>query len=257
MNQWEHIMSGTPVVHTEIKRVFGWSRSAVIREQMRWKALQWCSCTEAGEHNTSCLQYKPQTNTSPHFGEFVLQTALLRSSQTPGRIYNTCIILTQYVTIACTVLNKRLHMDHCNTVCVITGMIYYCSCAWCSSPAHSLDFKHLLRILRLSNVERLILRSVFTRWGHWRTHIQLLQKMNTFTDAPEGNTMYNDVYIHILFSFSTAVQNLLVFPRRQNKSFTPIVQFEKITPPTQSSINKTVHNCIPAYNSYKIFWVWI
>ncbi len=51
-------------------------------------------------------------------------------------------------------------------------------------------FSSIFVYLNLSNNDRMILRSIFSHEDNWGTHMQLLQKIQTLTDAPEGKTMH-------------------------------------------------------------------
>ncbi len=66
------------------------------------------------------------------------------------------------------------------------------------SAPHSLVFQHFC-IWTLSNNDCMILRSIFHTEDDWGTHMQLLQKIQTLTDAPKEKTCIKSRFAWISF----------------------------------------------------------
>ncbi len=117
---------------------------------------------------------------------------------------------------------------------------------------------HVLHILRFSSIfcifEPFLAMSVwfwdpsFHTEGNWGTQIQLLKKVQTFTDAPEGNVMHSfksltffsyfvEIYIfsHLVMPFGSNRRYLHVSQKTNKVQFT-LIKFKKFSPPAINAL---------------------
>ncbi len=135
------------------------------------------------------------------------------------------------------------------------------------ASAHSLVFQHLLYIWTLSNIDCMILRSIFSHWGQLRDsytaitkggniygcsrkpHSALSKLLNRMMMCKFFSFCLTIIFFHLVLDFRSYI-NTYMFPRRQNKYNLPWSSKKKsLHPGSRFKVPPSLNEAPPSLNA--------